>query len=228
MSQLLKQHGGVVVYAEPLAINELLVPPHAASRAELVAALRTLGAFFSAHAGRPYVLKLSSWNTLFCDLVAEAFPQTPWALCLRDPLEVCVSLLAQQPSWLHDDFASRFSPFIDAGRETRHVEARAAQFFAGFCEAAKRLDPTRGLLLSHPSLPEAVWSSLAPHFGLRVDESLRQQMTAVAQRHSKSQVGQESPFVPDDERKRAAASPELHRAVDEIARPAYARLINSP
>ncbi|WP_374569231.1 hypothetical protein [Ideonella sp.] len=222
-SQLLKQLDGVVVYAEPLVINELLVPPHSVSRADLVAALRTLGGFFAAHAQRPYVLKLSSWNTLFCDLVAEAFPQTPWALCLRDPLEVCVSLLAQQPSWLRDDFATRFSPFMATGHQGLGTEARAARFFAAFCEAIMRLDQARGLLLPYESLPSAVWTSLAPHFGLHVDEPSRQRMAAAAQRHSKSQVGQALSFAPDDERKRAAASPELHRAVDEIARPAYAR-----
>lgn len=226
-SQLLKQLDGVVVYAEPLVINELLVPPHSASRADLVAALRTLGSFFAAHAEQPYVLKLSSWNTLFCDLVAEAFPQSPWALCVRDPLEVCVSLLAQQPSWLRDDFAARFSPFIRTDRGSPGAEARAAQFFAAFCEAVRRLDRTRGLLLPYESLPGAVWSSLAPHFGLQVDASAKQRMTDAAQSHSKSQVGESTSFTPDDERKRAAASPELRREVDDIARPAYARLVDS-
>ncbi len=102
VSQLLKQHVGLVVYAEPLPVNEILLPPHKWPRAEVVAALRSLGAAFARHARKPYVLKLTSWNTLFCDVVAEAFPDSPWVLCLRDPVEVGVSLLQQPAGWIWD------------------------------------------------------------------------------------------------------------------------------
>ncbi len=99
LSQSLKRLDDLVVYAEPQPVNEILAPPHKWPRADLVAALRTLSAAFARHARRPYVLKLSSWNTLYCDIVAEAFPDTPWVLSLRDPVEVGVSLLASPPGW---------------------------------------------------------------------------------------------------------------------------------
>ena len=223
-SQLLKLDDGPVVYSEPLAINELLVPPQAGSRADLVAALRTLGGFFAAHAQRPYVLKLTSWNTLFADIVAEAFPQVPWALCVRDPLVVCVSLQQRRPGWLRDDNAALFAGFVDSTE--RDAERRVARVYAAFCEAAGRLDPARGLLLPYEALPGAVWGNLAPHFGLRLADASKLHMAAAAQCYSKSPVGQVTAFVPDDEQKRNAASPELRRAVDELARPAYRRLID--
>ena len=100
ISQSLKHLDNLVVYAEPQPVNEILVPPHRWPRADLVAALRTLGDAFARHAGRPYVLKLSSWNTLFCDIITEAFPETNWVLNLRDPVEVGVSLQRQPPGWL--------------------------------------------------------------------------------------------------------------------------------
>ena len=100
ISQSLKHLDNLVVYAEPQPVNEILVPPHRWPRADLVAALRALGDAFARHAGRPYVLKLSSWNTLFCDIITEAFPETNWVLSLRDPVEVGVSLLRQPPGWL--------------------------------------------------------------------------------------------------------------------------------
>ena len=103
ISQSLKQLDNLAVYAEPQPVNEILVPPHEWPRADMVAAIRALGSAFARHAGGPYVLKLSSWNTLFCDIVTEAFPETNWVLCLRDPVEVGVSLLQQPPGWLSSD-----------------------------------------------------------------------------------------------------------------------------
>ena len=44
ISQSLKKLDNLVVYAEPQPVNEMLVPPHKWPRAELVAALRALGA----------------------------------------------------------------------------------------------------------------------------------------------------------------------------------------
>jgi hypothetical protein len=49
-------------------------------------------------------------------------------------------------------------------------------------------------------------------------------MAAASQTYSKSPVGKAAKFVPDDERKRAAASAELRLAVDAIARPALQTL----
>jgi hypothetical protein len=225
VSQLLKLHEDLVVYAEPLAFNELLVPPHASSRATLVAAVRSLGSFFAAHAGRPYVLKLSSWNTLFCDVVVEAFPDTPWALCIRDPLEVCVSLLQTPPSWLRANHADRFLPVVDPARVARHAEDRVARFFAAFCEAACGLDPGLGRLVPYDTLPSVVWDRLAPHFGLGLTDSSRQRMAAASRLDAKSPLGQSAAFAPDVERKRALASPALRDAVDKVAWPMYQRLL---
>ena len=225
VSQSLKQHEGLVVYSEPLAINELLLSPTASARADRVAALRSLGAQFSLHAGRPYVLKLSSWNTLFCDLVADAFPTAPWAVCLRDPLEVCVSLLESQPSWLRSDKAALFSATANLGSPTHGAEDRAARFFAAFCDAVTRLDPARGMLLAYENLPDAIWSRLALHFRLALAAATRDGMAQVAKVYSKSRTDQGSvAFSPDGDRKRAAASAGLRHVVDAIARPPYDRL----
>ena len=74
VSQLLKQHVGVVVYAR--AAPGQRDPPAAAQ----VAASRTRrGPAIArrrvcAPCAQALGLKLTSWNTLFCDLVAEAFP----------------------------------------------------------------------------------------------------------------------------------------------------------
>jgi hypothetical protein len=226
VSQLLKQHVGVVVYAEPLPVNEILLPPQKWPRTELAAALRSLGAAFAGHARKPWVLKLSSWNTLFCDVVAEAFPATPWALCLRDPLEVAVSLLREPAAWMFQDGspAAPFAKVVDPEAAARTREEYVARLYGAFCEAALRLDPARGRLVDYAALPKAAWESVAPHFGLAVDAPARARMREAAGMNSKAPVSRPARFTGDAEAKRSAASEALRGAVDAFARPALGRL----
>lgn len=226
VSQLLKQHGAAVVYAEPLPVNEILLPPQAWPRSELVAALRSLGDAFARHARAPYVLKLSSWNTFYCDIVADAFPATPWVLCVRDPVEVGVSLLDQPPGWLRDAAGaeSPFAPLVDPGGKARSPEERIAGLYGAFCDAASRLDPARGKIVHYDVLPAAVWEVVAPHFGLPVDAPRRQRMTDAARRDAKAPVGAVTPHASDVARKQSAATTALRHAMDASARPRLARL----
>ena len=227
ISQSLKHLDNLVVYAEPQPVNEILVPPHRWPRADLVAALRTLGDAFARHAGRPYVLKLSSWNMLFCDIVTEAFPETNWVLNLRDPVEVGVSLQRQPPGWLSGTTeASRSLIEIIASEDgPKSPEERAARAYGAFCKAAARLDPGRGRLVDYEALPAAVWDMVAPHFSLPVDARQRAGIAQAAHTHAKARRGQRVEFVPDAAAKQAAASAELRRAIDLFARPQLERLV---
>jgi hypothetical protein len=226
VSQMLKRCDDVVVYAEPLPVNEILLPPHAWPRADLVAALRAVGSALARHAGRPYVLKFSSWNTLYCDLLTEAFPQSPWALCLRDPAEVAVSLLKDTPGWLKDteEPARRLAGVIDPAGHSRSREEYYARVYAAFCDAAAQLDPPQGKLLLYETLPSAVWEVLAPHFSLTLDERQRREMVQVARQYSKAPVGQPKEFAPDAATKQAAVSATLRQAIAALALPALQRL----
>jgi hypothetical protein len=208
ISQLLKTHDNLVVYAEPLPFNELLLPPHQGPRHELVAALRSLGDAFARHARRPYVLKFSSWNTLFCDLVAEAFPDTPWVLSLRDPVEVGVSLLQQPAGWMRavDDASRQLVRHVDPDNASRSPEEFVARLYG--------------------SLPAAVWESVAPHFSQSIDDAQRERMVQAARINAKAPVGKSAAYASDVARKQAAASAELRHAIDAFARPSLARLEN--
>jgi hypothetical protein len=226
VSQLLKQHVGVAVYAEPLPVNEILLPPHKWPRAELVAALRSLGAAFARHARKAWVWKLTSWNTLFCDIVAEAFPESPWVLCIRDPVEVSVSLLRQPAGWIWDGErpAAPFLKSIDPEGASRSREDYVARLFGAFCESAARLDPARGVLVDYASLPGAAWQVVAPHFGLAVDVPARARMQEAAGMNSKAPIGRPEKFAGDAAGKQAVASDELRSAIEAHARPALDRL----
>jgi hypothetical protein len=227
ISQSLKRLDGLVVYAEPQPVNEILAPPHQWPRADLVAALRSLGAAFASHAHGPYVLKLSSWNTLYCEIVAEAFPETPWVLSLRDPVEVGVSLLASPPGWFQGTAPAvrGLAAQVDPERAAHSREEFIARVYGAFCAAAGRLDVRRGRLVPYESLPEAVWRIVAPHFSLAVDSSQQERIAAGARRHAKAAIGAVTEFRSDVAAKQDAASPELRRAIDSLARPQLERLI---
>jgi hypothetical protein len=228
ISQSLKRLDGLVVYAEPQPVNEILAPPHKWPRAELVAALRTLGGAFARHARGPYVLKLSSWNTLYCDIVAEAFPDIPWVLSLRDPVEVGVSLLASPPGWLQgtSEAARGLMAQVDPGHAAKSREELVASAYGAFCAAAATLDAQRGRLVPYESLPAAVWRIVAPHFSLAVDDSLRDRIADGARRHAKAAIGTAAEFASDAATKQSAASPELRQAIDSLARPQLERLLH--
>ena len=227
ISQLLKQLDGPVVYAEPLPVNEILVPPHQWSRQELVAALRTLGAAFARHAQRPYVLKFTSWNTLFCDIVTEAFPQSPWVLSYRDPVEVGVSLLNRPPGWLWEEStkpSSVFSGFIDPENASTSREEYVARLYGALCRAASRLGTGRGRLVPYAALPGAVWQSVAPHFSLALDRGQQLRMAQAASADAKAPLGKAAAFTSDVVAKQAAASSELRQAIATFAAPRLAEL----
>ncbi len=227
ISQLLKTLDNLVVYAEPQPVNEILAPPHRWPRARLVLALRALGAAFARHARGPYLLKLSSWNTLYCDLVTEAFPDTPWVLSLRDPVEVCVSLRARPPGWFGDttEAARGLAALVDPHGASKTHEEFAARAYGAFCAAAARLDVTRGKLVPYDLLPAVVWDVVVPHFSLAMDAGRRDAVMQTARTDAKSPVGGPSAFVPDSTAKQAAASDELRRAIDSWARPPLERLV---
>ena len=227
ISQSLKRLGDLVVYAEPQPVNEILAPPHKWPRADLIAALRTLSGAFARHAGGHYVLKLSSWNTLYCDIVAEAFPGTPWILSVRDPVEVGVSLLASPPGWFQGtaEAARGLAAQVDPGRGAKSREEFVARTYGAFCAAAARLDVSRGRLVPYELLPAAVWDIVAPHFSLSIDPAQREHIAEAARRHAKARVGTVAEFTPDVAAKQDAASPELRHAIDALARPQLQRLL---
>jgi hypothetical protein len=220
ISQSLKQHGDAVVYSEPLAFNEIL-SLSAWPRPRIVAALRSLGDAFAAHAGGRYVLKLSSWSTLFCDVVAEAFPATPWAFNVRDPIEVGEAITRTPPPWFlgGTEPAQHITRIVDPQNDARTPELFFARLFGASCNAVARLDLSRGILVDYAALPEAIADAVAPHFALAVGDAQRTRMIGAAAHYAKAPISKPTAFTDDSTAKRAAASAQLRAAVEMIARP---------
>jgi hypothetical protein len=224
LSQALKQLE-LAVYSEPLPINELLSPP-AGARRDVTLALRSLGAAFAAHANGPYVFKLSSWSTLFADVIAEAFPDSPWVFSVRDPVEVGEALLRDPPPWFVGDSppALHLAGIVDPAAKSASKEEFFARLYAAFCDTIASLDASRGLLVRYEDLAASL-QRVAEHFGVRPDAAQLERMFASASRYAKAPPQQQISFTPDAVVKQAAASPELHAAIDALARPPLARVL---
>jgi hypothetical protein len=224
LSQALKQLE-LAVYSEPLPINELLSPP-AGTRRDVTLALRSLGAAFAAHANGPYVFKLSSWNTLFADVIAEAFPDSPWIFSSRDPVEVGEALLRDPPPWFAGDSppARHLAGIIDPASESASQAEFFARLYAVFCDTVASLDPSRGRLVRYEDLTASL-QRVAEHFGVRPDTAQLERMLASTSRYAKAPPQQQVPFTPDAEAKQSAAPPELRAAVDALARDPLERVL---
>lgn len=228
-AQLLKEIAGLTVYSEPPSINDVLMPPSDWSRSDTIAALRIIGRLLSEHTNGPFVLKLRSWNTLFCDMVADAFPTSPWVFSVRNPVEVGVSVLTRPPTWMRafQNASNPFSPFIPRSMRHSSPEDYAARIFAAFCGAIAELDRSRGLLIDYQELPDAVWNTIIPHFAIDATDEEREQMNNVSQTYSKCALGERVPFHPDSFSKQNAASAALRLAVQTAALPALNQLTDT-
>ncbi len=78
-----------------------------------------------------------------------------------------------------------------------------------------------GLLLDYRALPEAVFTSLLPHFGVSCDETERETMRGVARRDAKSPM---VPFTADAAAKRREATEKVRDAADRHLAAIYRRL----
>jgi len=223
--RLLRCIPGLTVYSEPPALNDLLMPPFNQDRPTLIGALRLVTNLMARHAGTNFLLKLRSWNTLFADLLIEAFPTTPWVFAVRDPVEVGVSVLRSPPTWLRlrNSANNPFRQFLNH-HAAATPETYIALMFAAFCNSVAALEPANGLLVEYKHLPEAVWELVCPHLGFSPTALAISQMKAVSLFDAKCPFGTERLFKPDAAQKQNAASVVLQVAAAQIARPALRRL----
>ncbi len=104
VSRLLGTLPGVVVVSEPSPLNALLgLDPDRVDGATLVRLVRLLVRALGRrrHGDEQHlVLKCTSWNIRRREILAAAFPETPWVWVQREPAHVAASLLATPPGWL--------------------------------------------------------------------------------------------------------------------------------
>jgi hypothetical protein len=155
-----------------------------------------------------------------------AFPKVPWLFVYRDPVEIMVSVLRQPPAFVHywrqypEHAAERFGVPAMANRamSTEEFVARVlGRFCALIIEASKMAAPGKCLTVSYRRLPDAIWETIAPHFGITLSESDREVMREQARYSAKSTDAVE--FRSDSDAKRDRATPEVVRLAERYIAP---------
>ncbi|UQX09292.1 hypothetical protein [Candidatus Mycobacterium methanotrophicum] len=228
VSRLLGTLPGVIVVAEPSPLNALLgLDPDRVEPATLVRLVRLLvRALGRCRHGDEHhlVLKCTSWNIRRREILAAAFPDTPWVWVQRDPARVLASLLATPPGWLGLQAVPPQTARI-FGLDPVAVPARARVEFGaralGAMLAAAAVDPVGRLSIDYADLPTATWQWVAPHFGLANDAAAIERMTEESRFYSK----EAAPRVFDgNASERRLMTDAMRKAAERFAEPGYRAL----
>jgi hypothetical protein len=227
VSRLLGTLPGVVVVAEPSPLNAILgLDPNRVDAATLVRMVRLLVRALGRrrHGDEQHlVLKCTSWNIRHQEILAAAFPDTPWVWVQRDPAHVVASLLANPPGWLGlrapPQTAVRFG--VDPGALPSMTRPEFAARALGAMLRSAAAGPDRRLCVDHAELPDAVWDRVAAHFGIEIDAAAVERMTEQSRFYSKDSDPQ--PFSGDLSEHRPVTD-EMSEAVRVFAEPGYRML----
>jgi hypothetical protein len=228
VSRLLGTLPGVVVIAEPSPLNALLgLDPDRVDGPTLVRLVRLLvRALGRCRQGdeRHLVLKCTSWNIRRREILAAAFPETPWVWVQRDPAHVVASLLANPPGWLGlgatpPATARLFGLDPVAVPARGRVEFTARALGAMLWSAAT--DPNRRLSIDYADLPAAIWRQVAPHFGIEADAASVERMTEESRFYSKDAAPREFSVGAGERRPMTDA---IREAAERFAEPGYRAL----
>jgi hypothetical protein len=174
-------------------------------------------------AGYKFV-KFDAWHTLALDLLLAAFPDTPWIMLYRDPVEVMLS--HQQMPGLHSLPGPLTALLEIEAQHAVHGPDYTARALAIVCNAAATAlvgDAERGLgmAVDYASLPGAIAERILPHFGLAPEEIAKVPLAEVAARDAKSP---RQGFDPGKRSRRESAPPALLDAAARHLEPAVAAL----
>lgn len=162
--QALKRDG--LVFGEPEVFGQLLSPPLGNWRPEELTALAhyLLNYFIAASPNAP-VVKFSSWQVLFADLLIPSDARV--AFLFREPTAVIDSMLQRPPSWA--------TSWLGDGRTRPSMRWRnlepwqaAALTITGFLEAGLSLQARGHPIFAYETLRPEGLSALQRHFGMPV------------------------------------------------------------
>jgi hypothetical protein len=226
VSQMLAALPGNIVLSEPPPLDALLrTDLRGATDEQRISWLRAwMGIMGRTRNGENGLfVKLDAWHAFDLPLLRRAFPDTPWIFLHRNPVEVMVSAIGNPGMHLVPGMIGATVPGIDPGEAMRMPQAEyIARVLAAIMRAGlENLVPLGGKAINYDSLPESVFSTIAPHFGLSLSPEEAGAMKAVTAFHAKSPYFN---FEPDSESKRHAAGEEVVALCASLLDPLYEKL----
>ena len=231
VSQMLAALPGNLVMSEPDPLNDLLGPQwghldEGVKQYMAASLLRLLGR--PRHGGQhKYFVKFSSWNAAFLPILNGILPDCPRVFIYRDPVEVMVSLMQEPPGWMD----LRGDPLLGSWlvgcppwmMGWISPEEFAARLLARILERVWDLRDQNWVLVNYTELPQGALTRILPRLGMDAEQLPPGYWQRVGQVHAKDDRGQR-PFVPDSAAKQQAATPEIHRVVEQFLQAPYGRL----
>lgn len=129
---------------------------------------------------RHFFITLDAWNMSELPLIRRAFPNVPWVFIYGDPLEEMASQLNHRGAHMVPGVID--PSLFGIRRDTiaaMEPEEYCARVLAGICEAAVAHHKNGGMLINNRALPQAVWSSISPFFGVSCSETERDNLQAI-------------------------------------------------
>jgi hypothetical protein len=228
LMQSLAHAGCIAAISEATPVNQLIarsdIPEQ--ERALLLRGLiRALGLLDDASGELPSLIKLTSWNVLFFDIVRAAFPDTPWLFLYREPLEALASHERHPARWLADD--GFFATLTEVHRLPSLAglarEQRSAAVLAAYGRAALDASPAAVNLLNYNQLPAALSIDVPARFGIPTT-AVQQLQIADASRIYSKDVSRRLVFDPGSERRAWRVTDRLREADLQYTRPVHAAL----
>jgi gluconate kinase len=188
------------------------------SRATQVAWLRALlGALAQPRADeQQVVVKLDAWHASHLDLIEAAFPGVPWVFLVREPVDVLVSHRRQYSFMMAALNAPSLLGCTPQTAMAMQPDEYRAQVLGRILTAMVERDAGERTI-DYRALPEAIWETIAPRFGIALTETDRARLRAATTRDAKAPA---RAFVPDSVEKR--------READEVVQACAVRWLRAP
>jgi hypothetical protein len=174
---------------------------------------------------RRYFIKLDSWHSVALPLFRRAFPSVPWIFLYRDPVEVIVSQLRMPGAQMLPHGVGPSFHGVERMYGPGMAEDYYAQVLAKICAPVVEHfgdgGDGGGVVVGYRELPDAVFSTILPHFG-RVPSAAERTAMVEAARFDAKMPG--FAFVPDSGAKQQTASPAVRAAAERWLSGLYDRL----
>ena len=191
LAQMLGEDPGHIVLSEAPLIDQLLRLPLKTGMTSgetapvLQAAIALLG---RRRFGETRLFaKLDSWHIHYAGLLRELYPEVPFIMLTRTPLEVLRSQRAQRglhavPGLLEPELFGLHAEDVPMTDADAYLGQVLAYYYARFAELAR---DRRNLLLDYSFGPELMMSRLSDHIGMKPDAATREAMRDRSRFHSK-------------------------------------------